>query len=330
MLFSLSVFILAPLAAQQQTVRAAIDIGSGGPKLRIAEVDLTNNKIIRTLYTKQYPVIFQESLSQSGDKALSPEIMFQGLQAIKEAVALTKSFEAEGVVMIGTSVFRNAINGDLFANAIQAETGIQVHILNQELEAELAFQATLAKTTANSESLIVWDIGGGSTQFIGIDEDGSYLIDGNGEGSGPFRDFIIESIQSQNVQQCKSPNPLSQEQANLAEDYAFNLSGKVNEFLKNKLFNSSIKIVGVGSVFGKGIKSLMAEKNPFSSQDLRAAVHGLIGKTDADLGGGDFACIEVSNALLVLGFMRGLNIKEMSVLDVNNAEGAMVYKVFWE
>lgn len=329
----LSIFICFFVSLTAQTsnvVRAAIDIGSGGPKLRIAEVDLTKNKIIRTLYTKQYPVIFQESLSQGSDKVLSPEIMFQGLQAIKEAIALAKSFEVEGTVMVGTSLFRNAVNGDLFASAIHAETGIQVHLLNQELEAELAFQAVLAKTNISSENLIVWDIGGGSTQFIGIDVDGTYLIEGSGEGSGPFRDFIIESIQSQNVQKCKSPNPLSQEQADLAEDYAFNLSAKINQALKNKLLNPSTKVIGVGSVFGKGITSLTSGKNPFSIQDIRAAVRGLIGKSDADLGGGDFACIEVSNALLVLGFMRGLDIKEMNVLDVNNAEGAMVYKLFWE
>jgi hypothetical protein len=74
----------------------------------------------------------------------------------------------------------------------------------------------------------------------------------------------------------------------------------------------------------------MREKNPFTIEEFSSVISRLIGKTDADLGGGDFACIEVSNALLVLGFMKGLKIEQMSIVDVNNAEGAMVYEPFWE
>jgi exopolyphosphatase/guanosine-5'-triphosphate,3'-diphosphate pyrophosphatase len=165
-------------------IRAAIDIGSGGPKLRIAEVDLTTNRIIKILHVEQYPVIFQESVSKGGDQTLDAEIMLQGILAIKEAIALAKSFKTEGLVMIGTSVFRNAANGQQFANVIYSEVGLPVHILDQELEAKLAFQAVLAKTSLNSEDLVVWDTGGGSTQFIGV-KDGLYLIDQSNERSGP-------------------------------------------------------------------------------------------------------------------------------------------------
>lgn len=327
---SISLWSSLPLTAQMtQVIRAAIDVGSGGPKLRVAEVDLTTNKIVKILHIRQYPVIFQESLAQSDQRMLSSEIMLQGLKAIQDAIVVAKSLGADGIVVIGASVFRNAVNGDQFAHDIQSKTGLPVHLLDQDAEGKLAFQAALAHMNIDTENLIVWDIGGGSTQFIGTLADDSYFIDGSNEGSGSFRDYIIESIQHRNVKEERTPNPLSSVQAILAEAYACALSAKVDPVFKNKLRQPSAEIVGVGSVFGRGIARLVG-KNPFTLEDLTAVVDGLIGKTDADLGEGDFASVEVSNALLVLGFMRGLGIEQMKIIDLNNADGAMTYLPFWE
>ncbi len=116
----------------------------------------------------------------------------------------------------------------------------------------------------------------------------------------------------------------------MAEAYAFNLSTKVHQVLRDKLRRPETEVVGVDSVFGRGIALLIAKKNPFTVEVLTTIVQGLIGKTDIELGGGDFACIEVSNTLLALGLMKGLDIKQMSIIDVNNADGAMVYQPFWE
>ena len=309
-------------------VRAAIDIGTGGIRLRVAQVDLDTNKIVKMLSTKQYLIIFQSCLLGS-DKILSNEIMAEALGAIKSSIDLVKSFETSGIVIIGTAVFRNALNGQEFANKIYAETGLSVHILDQDLEGELAFNAVLATSSISAENLVVWDIGGGSMQLIAKTEDGSYFVDGNDEGSGSFRYYIIKEIQDRDFKICKSPNPISFEQANLAELQAINLCKNVNYFIKDKIINEA-KVIGVGTVFGKGLAKLMSNKNPFTIEELSNTVEKLIGKTDSELGGGDLACIEVSNALLALGFMKGLNIKQMSIIDANNAEGAMVYERFWK
>ncbi len=325
-LLCISCFSLSQ-AQEAHVIRAAIDIGSGGPKLRVAEVDLTLSKV-KVLHMEQYPVIFYESIAQS--RTLSPEIMLKGLVAIKNAIDLAKSHRAEGIVLMGTSVFRNAINGNEFASKILKETGLPVHILDQDLEGKLAFQSVLAKAGVDANHLIMWDIGGGSTQLVGMTQDGFYIIDGSNEGSGPFRDHIISSIQKKDLKDCKSPNPISSTHAHEAVEHASKLSTKVHPILKNKLYQSGTSLVGVGSVLGKGLFALMNKKDSFTTKELESVVDSLIGKKDDELGGGDYACIEVSNALLVLGFMKGLGIKQLSVIDVNNAEGAMIYKAFWK
>ncbi|MBA2727998.1 MAG: hypothetical protein H0U49_07485 [Parachlamydiaceae bacterium] len=93
---------------------------------------------------------------------------------------------------------------------------------------------------------------------------------------------------------------------------------------------STTAVVGAGSVFGFGIAEMLGNKNPFTIEDLTMVVQALAGKTYSDLGGGDYAFCEGSNAILILGFMQTLNIKQMQIINVNNADGAMIYEPFWE
>lgn len=325
----LILLLICLLFATQPSIRAAIDVGSGGPKLRIAEVDPCSNKILKILHVKQYPVFFQDAF-RDGNRSLSERHMRQGLEAIKAAIGLAYAHHAEKIVLIGASAFRNASNGEMFARSIQLETGHVFHILDQLLEGKLAFQAALAQLDITPENLTVWDIGGGSTQMVTVTEEGSYLIDSNDEGSGPFRDFLIETLKGMNVKECRTPNPISIELAQRAEQHARSLALKVLPYFKNKAQDPKNIIVGAGSLFGRGISRLMGGKTHISLEELSQATYSLMGKSDADLGGGDFACIEVSNPLLVLGLMKGLGIKELHLIDVNNADGALLYKPFWE
>lgn len=315
--------------ADTHVVRAAIDIGMGGPKLQVAEVDLKTNKIVKLLHSQRYFVNFYEGISKDNGNRLSAEVMTQGLDAFKNAVNIAHSFKADGIVAIATASFRSASNGLEFAKEIQNETAIKVHIVDQNLEGKLAFQAVLSKIDIQPENLIVWDIGGGSIQFVGMASDGSYLIDCGTKGVGAFNDYIIGSIQYQNIKERKTPNPMSNSDIFRAETYACSLSQKVNTSISDKLKDPATKVVGAGSVFGHGIAAIVG-KDTFCFDDIAAVVQTFAGKTDADFGGGDFAFCEGSNTILAFGFMQGLGIAKMSILNVNNADGALIYEAFWK
>jgi len=308
----------------QRGIRAAIDIGMGGPKLQVAEVDLATHKIVKMLHTQRYYVDFYQDVSKSGE--LSPEVMAQGFQSFQEAVSTAKSWGAQEIVAIATASFRAASNGSAFAQEIERETGIAVHIVDQDLEGKLAFQAVLSKLDVPAEDVVVWDIGGGSVQFIRLDPDGIYLVDGLEPGVGAFKDFIVEKIQQRN---SKSPNPMSAGDIAQAAQYARRLTKSIPQDLKDKLSCPKTKVIGVGSVFGYGIKGMLGGKNHFSIDDLGAVVHRLPGKTDADLGGGDYAFVEGSNCVFVLGFMQKLAVDNMEIININNADGSLIYKPFW-
>lgn len=319
----------AAINEDSHVVRAAIDIGMGGPKLQIAEVDLKTNKIVKMLHTQRYFVNFYEGTSKDDSSKLSAEVMEQGLEAFQSAVNVARSFEADGIVAIATASFRAASNGCEFAKELQDKTNIKVHIVDQSLEGKLAFQAVLSKMEISPENLLIWDIGGGSIQFVGMAADGSYLIDCGKEGVGAFNDHIIGNIQRHNIQERKTPNPMSAADVLQAETYVRNLSQNVSRTIREKLKDPTTKIVGAGSVFGYGIAPIVGS-NTFCLDDVAAVVHGLAGKTDADFGGGEFAFCEGSNTILAFGFMRELGIENMCVLNVNNADGALIYEPFWK
>src|ERR1700722_2180174 len=64
-------------------IRAALDIGSGATKLRVAEVDLENNRIVKVLESKSFTTPYQEKLSKSSDGLFDEEVMKIGLNALK-------------------------------------------------------------------------------------------------------------------------------------------------------------------------------------------------------------------------------------------------------
>ncbi len=324
--FILSVFVSFTLvaAASPIAVRAAIDLGTGGPKLQVAEVNLETGKIVKIVHTEQFFVNFHQSLRKNSH--FSEEIKAKGLEAFKKAIEKSRVFNPDGIVAVATAAFRHAKNGLEFAQEIQEETGIKVHVIDQLLEGTLPFLAVLAKIETAPQHLLVWDVGGRSIQFVGTDLEGICHIDGSNEGSGPFRDYIIEKIQGRSIDEYNSPNPISAVDVGQALAYGRYLSEKVDPSFQNKI-KATHSIIGVGSVF-KSISKIVG-KTSFTQEELAVVVNALINKTDEDLGGGDFACVEASNAILVLGFMEGLQIERLEIIHVNNADGALTHGPFW-
>ncbi|MBS0650473.1 MAG: hypothetical protein JSR93_04865, partial [Verrucomicrobia bacterium] len=67
--------IFAGTVNADHAVRAAVDIGMGGPKLHVAEVDLNTHRIVRSLYTERFFVNFYRGISQDADSQLSSDMM---------------------------------------------------------------------------------------------------------------------------------------------------------------------------------------------------------------------------------------------------------------
>jgi len=317
------------LRSQQVVVRAAIDIGSGSTKLRVAEVNPVTNRIVRLLENRQFTVLYQEDLEANPDHEFTKKVMDTGLEAIQTSVEIAKKHEAEKVIAIATAAFRKAENSEKYIQRIFDESNVKVFVIDQNLEGKLAFEAALSRLNIRPSNLIVWDIGGGSLQLTTMNTGGEYEIYRGHEAVVPFKNYVMREIQKKDPMKASTPNPMNWLEIQEAEEHARSLAQKVDAVFKKKILKKGTQVVGVGSVFEYGIIPLVKDKNPFTLKDITTSLHELVGKTDEELGGGDFSNVFVTNGILIIGFMEELHIEKIQVLDVNNADGAMLYEPFW-
>lgn len=319
----------APQATAEKVVRAAIDIGSGATKLRVAEVNLKTKKIEKILVNESFPVQYQEHLTKSANNTFDNEVMQTGIEAIKKSAQIASKYHAEKVIAVATASFRKAANSQALIDEIYKQTGVRVYVIDQELEGKLAFNAVLSQGNYNPRDLIVWDIGGGSLQMTALDPQGEYQIYRGDVASIQFKNMIIQDIQNNNINQVTTPNPMAPSDIQKAIYKAREIAQGVDQVFKDRIVRQNTQIVGVGNIFAYGIYPIVGKKSPFAQQDLNQATMNLANKNDQQVGGGDYANVQVSNAILVLGYMQALNINQMQVLDINNADGALLYADFW-
>lgn len=319
--------IKQPETTQIET-RAAIDIGSGASNLKIAKVDTKTHKIIEQLFEKSIPVSYQKYLQKSTDQTFDKEIMDQGLAAMHTFKEITDGYNVKKVVAVATAAFRDAKNAPSFAEEIEKQTGIHVWIIDQDLEGILAFEAAMATTTDIPDQSVVWDIGGGSVQFTTQTPEGEFVIQKGTLASIPFRNALIQEIQQKNVQEVTNPNPVSERDFDQAIGYIQKETGDTDPYVMRKIKEPSTKVLAVGSLFQYGIKTLVGS-NEVTQENLEAGVRSRLNKVDEQLNRGQFNDIAVSDPLLILGYMKAYDIKNLTILQVNNADGAMSYPAFW-
>lgn len=319
----------SPQNAPEEVIRAAIDIGSGATKLRVAEVNLKTHKIDKILVNESFPVQYQEHLSKSANNTFDQEVMQTGIEAIKKSEQIAAQYHPQKVIAVATASFRKAANSQAFIDKIYKDTGVRVYVIDQELEGKLAFNAVLSQGNYEPQNLIVWDIGGGSLQLTALNNQEGYQIFRGEIASIPFKNMIIQDIQHKNINQVSTPNPMTPNEIQQGILKAREIAEKVDQVFKNRIIQQNTQVVGVGNIFAYGIYPMVGKKSPFTQQELNQATLQMANKDDQQLGGGDYANVQATNALLVLGYMQALHINQMQALDINNADGALLYNDFW-
>ena len=145
--------------------------------MKVAKVNLDQDKIISKIFEQSIPVPYQKHLEQSTDQTFDREVMDQRIETIKKLKQIADSHKAKKVVAVATAAFRKAVNAPAFAKEIEEKTGVKVMIIGQDEEGILAFKGALAQTSADPQETLVWDIGGGSMQLTTLTEQGTFLVE---------------------------------------------------------------------------------------------------------------------------------------------------------
>lgn len=143
---------------------ATIDLGSNTVRLLVADVEPARPGW-RVVEADQRVTRLGEGLAASG--RLSPAPVERTAAAVREYVERARHARADRVAIVATSAVREAANGRDFAAALERATGERVRIVSGDEEAALTLAGVLGGLDdAPGVDTLVFDIGGGSTEYI--------------------------------------------------------------------------------------------------------------------------------------------------------------------
>jgi len=103
-------------------------------------------------------------------------------RAVEALKVCNSKLEARGVVrtrLIATEACRVATNGVEFLERVERESGLQLEIIDRETEARLAAQGCAPLADPNARSVLLFDIGGGSSEIVWLN------VRRSGKAGGP-------------------------------------------------------------------------------------------------------------------------------------------------
>ncbi len=308
--------------------RAVLDIGSGGTKVAIADVDADTNLIIAILFEDSIPVAYQASLDRSFDGSFDSKTMEIGLQAFTRIKEITDQHQVHKIVAVATSAFRKANNAKAFVEEVRQKTGIAIQIIPQREEGEIAFYSALALNADRKDDLVVWDIGTGSMQMTTTNQDNQLSVYmGEQMGSVAFKSHVTTVIQEKDVEEL-SPNPINEHEYQMADSYARAFGRKAHPIIKEKIGKDG-EVIGIGRLFYHSIRPLASEDGVITRDGLRSYIYMALNKTDEELNN-PFAHVDVTNCILALGIMKALHIQTIIPLETTATRGLLCAPAYWQ
>ena len=143
---------------------AALDLGTNNCRLLIAE---PASSVFRVIDAFSRIVRLGEGLGSSD------RLSEAAIERTVEALRICRSkMQARGVrraKIIATEACRLAVNGAAFVERVRAEVGLDLEIVDRQTEAYLAVTGCAALADPRAESVVIFDIGGGSTEIAWLD-----------------------------------------------------------------------------------------------------------------------------------------------------------------
>jgi len=140
---------------------ASIDIGTNTILLLVAEVEPGG---LRPLLEQETIVRLGEGVHQNG--VLLEEAMERGIQTLSQYLKECEEMGVHRIFAAGTSALREAKNARDFLKRAEEKLNLAIEIISGEEEAQLSFLAVARDLGDHKKSILVVDVGGGSTEFV--------------------------------------------------------------------------------------------------------------------------------------------------------------------
>jgi len=185
---------------------AAIDIGTNSVLLVIAETDANGPR----------PILERATITRLGEgvdqtRRLAPAAVARNLECLRAYADDLRAHGSPRLDVVGTSALRDAEGARAFLDEAERILGVRPRVIAGDEEARLTFRGALSGLGLTGE-LLVFDIGGGSTE----------LIVGDAAGTAPPESRVSLDIGSVRLfeRHVKSDPPSAQELAGIEADIA--------------------------------------------------------------------------------------------------------------
>lgn len=152
---------------QTQEKYAVIDIGTNSARLLIYRYD-EDRQVIRIKKAVRYTRMGQD-VNRTG--RLHPDAMKRNMDALAEYKKICTDHDVKNIFVFGTSAMRDAVNTSGFIQRVKRELGLEVQVISGQAEADLGFKGV---SQCFDGDILVFDIGGGSTELIYGGDQGIY------------------------------------------------------------------------------------------------------------------------------------------------------------
>jgi exopolyphosphatase/guanosine-5'-triphosphate,3'-diphosphate pyrophosphatase len=151
---------------------AAFDCGTNSLRLLVADIDVvagTSEDLLREMRIVR--------LGQGVDRTgrIADASLQRVFGAVEEFMDLVRKHDVKAVRFCATSAARDAENAEEFLAGVKDRTGVEAQVLDGDEEARVSFAGAIRSLPPLPEPLLVCDIGGGSTELILGNADGTVL-----------------------------------------------------------------------------------------------------------------------------------------------------------
>jgi len=139
---------------------AAIDFGTNTARLLIAEH--SSEGLIPVQVEREVVRLGGGFTDESG---LSVEAWERGLACLHRFSEIISGYGVKYVSASATSAVRDAVNGAEFVAYVLEQTGIKLAVIDGDMEARLTLRGVMSGLDSRCGTIVVLDVGGGSTEF---------------------------------------------------------------------------------------------------------------------------------------------------------------------
>ena len=217
---------------------AILDIGTNSIKFFLFSIE--NGKLTTIIDTNNISRL-GEGLLKTG--IISDEAMDRNIEALRGFMKSAKEENVKEITAVGTMCLRTANNSDVFLKKAKEELGLTIKVIPGEEEARLSYLAVLSTIGNTDKNVVVFDTGGGSTEFI------------FGKGANLNNRFSLNLGAVHPTEEFLVSDPVTNDELKKMQDHMMDFfSEKITEKKADYLIGIGGTVTSMGAVMHKMVK----------------------------------------------------------------------------